>query len=207
MSCRHLALVVRNGPQLLLVVALVFSAGCATSGQSTRTDRDDGERAPVLSEPEEASAQTLYAMGRVLARRGKSDQAEVVFVKLINEYPSFPPGYCSLAELRAQQGRTDAAILVLQKAVELFPNDHILQNDLGVCLMLDSRFEEALAHFEQATLLEPREERYRANKALALALTGDDEAALTLYRAVVGEKDAQHNLELLKEHLGSLEGT
>jgi len=187
---------VRLAGNTLLAALLLLICGCATSDRPTVQTRYD-DAAQVPEAPVEANARTLYAMARVLMHRGKLDQAEIVLLRLVNEFPTFAPAYADLAELRMKQGRTEEARLVLERGVERFPDDAILRNDLGVCELAAGRHEAALGHFEAAAAQSPRDPRFQANRAAALALNGREVEAREVYRQFLGTADTEHNLAIL----------
>jgi tetratricopeptide (TPR) repeat protein len=138
-------------------------------------------------------------MSRILTSQGREDQGELLLLKLIAEYPRFIPAYCHLAELRLQQGRFDDAVQELSEGLKIAPKDPILLNNAGVCSLLKGDYEAALSSFSMAAEVVPREARYRANMALALGMMGRYDESLNLYEEVLSEKDAAHNLNVMRE--------
>jgi len=177
-----------------VIFALTFG-GCATFHSSF--DREDLlEIASDVDQP--PTAKTLYAMSRILMSQGREDQGESVLLKLIAEYPRFIPAYCDLAEYRLRQGRFDDAVEELSKGLRMAPEDPILLNNAGVCSLLRGDCEAALSNFSMAAEVMPREERYRANMALALGMMGRYDESLKLYKEVLPAKDAAHNLNVIR---------
>jgi Flp pilus assembly protein TadD len=190
----------------LACVLLGLFTGCTTT---TNTDfalsRDSQPEATSDSE-EPSDAKTLFAMARVLILRERPDQAEVVLVRLVNEYPRFVPAYSELGELRLQQGRVEDAKYVLKHASARFPQEHILLNNLAICHLVSGEYQDALTMLEAALVLQPVNERYLTNKALVLGLLGRREEARELYTRTVGAENAEVNMEHINtyfKHPGS----
>ena len=87
----------------------------------------------------------------------------------------------------------------MDKGLEIAPNDAVLLNNAGVCSLMKHDYEKALDYFKRASIIAPVESRYRANVALALGLTGDTEGARALYYQIVSAKEAEHNMEVIRQ--------
>ena len=181
------------------VLAICFlTAGCATTVASNSASKGEPLLAQAPRGVDSPNARTLYAMSRLLVLREREDKAEILLIRLINEYPKFAPAYCDLAELRLQQGRLEEAVAVLERGLGILPGEHVLINDMGVCRLVAGDYAGALEKFKTASDLNPREDRYKANKALALGLLGKSEQSLQLYRGMLTDEDARHNLDLIE---------
>jgi len=145
------------------------------------------------------TAKTLYAMADILATQGKDSDCEVILKRIIQEYPQFFPAYNSLAELQMRQGRIDEAIDTISRGISIRPRDSVLLNNLGMCWMVRKDYKKALQMFTKAAGIMPANTRYRANMAVALGLMGRYEESLSLFRQVLPEDQANHNLSVLRE--------
>lgn len=176
-------------------LALVSLTACVT--QDTRAEAGDqsaepsGDRAP--------SAQTLYSMSKIMVSRGKDPEAEAVLAKLIADHPRFMPAYADLSELYMRNDRPDSAVEVLQAGVKVAPEDALMLNNLGICLLMQGRYEEALDRFTAATTGVPKDARARANMAVALGMLGRLDESLAIYMQLVSPADAHYNLGVLCE--------
>jgi len=119
--------------------------------------------------------------------------------KIIQDNPKFLPAYNSLAELQMRRGQTNAAIETLQHALNINPGDAVLLNNLGMCWIVRRDYEDALKMFTRAAGIMPENAKYRANMAVALGLMGRDDESLSLFRQVLPEDQANHNLNVLRE--------
>jgi serine/threonine-protein kinase len=145
------------------------------------------------------TAKTLYAMAGILATQGKNAQCEFVLNRIIQDYPRFLPAYNSLAEVQMRQGRVNAAIETISGGLRIRPRDPVLLNNLGMCRIVHKDYEKALEAFTEAAGVVPENARYRTNMALALGLMGRYEESLSLFKQVLPEDQANHNLNILRE--------
>lgn len=70
-----------------------------------------------------------------------------------------------LGEAYLLDGKYSRALLELQKSLELNPDDHILQDDLGLVYGAKEKYEEAVAHFQRSIELNPEYMPARNNLA------------------------------------------
>lgn len=176
-------------------LALALLAACATPDTKEQTDDSSFDPAGEL----EPSAQTLFSMSRILVARGKDGEAEVVLAKLIADHPRFMPPYADLSELYLRNDRPDSAVEVLKSGVAIAPEDAVLLNNLGMCRLMQGRYEEALDHFTAAAAGVPKDVRARANMAVALGMLGRLDESLAVYQQLMSEADAHYNLAVLCE--------
>ena len=145
------------------------------------------------------TAKTLYAMADILAAQGKNLECELVMKRTIQEYPKFLPAYNNLAELQMRQGRMNDAIETINNGLRIYPKDPVLLNNLGMCWIVRKDFGNALEMFTAAAGIMPENARYRANMAVTLALMGRYEESLSLFKQVLPEDQANHNLSVIQE--------
>lgn len=82
----------------------------------------------------------------------------------------------------ASEGKMEASLEALQKAVGLAPESAPLRNDLGVFYLQSKRTEDAIAAFREAVELDPQLYEPQRNLAIALALSGRKEEASEAFR-------------------------
>lgn len=170
--------------------AAVPAGGWAQSGS-------DSEFQKQADRP--ATTKTLWAMADILATQGKDSECEYVLKRIIQNDPKFLPAYNSLAELQMRQGQTNAATATLQDALRIGPEDPVLLNNLGMCWLVRRDYDNALRVFDKAAGIAPENAKYRGNMAVALGLMGRDEEALALFKQILPEERAAHNVELLRQ--------
>ena len=185
----------------VVFLGLFFVCGCtesASSGTDTDWAMDESELGFQSQSNSPPTTKTLYAMADILATQGRDSECEYALKRIIQDNPRFLPAYNNLAELQMRQGRTNAAIETLQHALRIDPNDTVLLNNLGMCLIVRRDYENALKMFTKAAGLMPEKVKYRANMAVALGMMGRDEESLSLFRHILPEDQANHNLSVLQ---------
>jgi len=182
----------------------IIASGCATTQAAQKDARGEREEQADGTSPK---AKTMYGMCRIMRAQGKTEQAELALVGLMSEYPSFSPAYNDLAEINLERGHLDRAMHYLNEGLKVAPTDPVLQNNAGVCALLQHDYAKALEHFQAATAIAPYEARYKANVALATGLNGDPETGRALYKDVVSGEVADYNTEIVKGLLAPQETT
>ena len=191
---------------ILLALCL---GGCSESvGPASETDwaADSADREFQTQADRPPTAKTLWATAQILATQGKDSECEYILNRIIREDPKFLPARNSLAELQMRQGRTSTAIETLQDALHIQPEDPVLLNNLGMCWIIRRDYEKALEMFNKAAGLSPENTKYRANMAVALGLIGREEESLSLFKQILPEDQANHNLDVLRQAKENTEG-
>jgi len=184
------------------IVCLLCFGGCLESagvGSDTALIPTDSELDFQSQANRPPTAKTLYAMAEILAAQGRDSQCEFVLKRIVREHPQFIPAYNSLAELQMRQRRLNEAMETISRGLRVRPKDPVLLNNLGICWIIRREYEKALEMFTMAAGVLPENARYRANMAMALALMDRDEEALALFKQVLPEAQAKHNLDVLRE--------
>ncbi len=146
------------------------------------------------------TSKALFVMADILATQGRDSECEFILRRIIQEYPKYLPAYNSLAELQMRQGRTETAIEIIHDAFRINSEDPLLLNNLGVCWIVRGDYDKALEMFAGATGIMPENTRYRTNMAVALGLMARYEESLSLFKQVLPEDQANHNLSVLREN-------
>jgi tetratricopeptide (TPR) repeat protein len=145
------------------------------------------------------TSKTLFSMANILAAQGRDQECEFLLKRIIQENPRCLPAYNSLAELQMRQGRVNAAIETIEDGFRIDSDDPPLLNNLGVCWIVRGDYGEALEVFTRAAGIKPENARYRSNMAVALGLLARYEESLSLFKQILPEDQANHNLSVLME--------
>ena len=78
-----------------------------------------------------------------------------------------------LATLRAEQQRYEEMLELLQRLIDIDPNDAAIHNNIGIALVFLGRNDEALESFDRALSLNPILENARANREALLEMKGN----------------------------------
>lgn len=175
--------------------------GCNESIKSKKIKKDNSNYSDLDFEKganQPPTVKTLYALANILSTQGKNAQAELVLKRIVQEHPEFLPAWNSLAELQMRQRHIDEAVNTLSIALKINPKDPVLLNNMGMCYMIRQDYNKALEMFTATTGVKPESARYRANMAVCLAFLRRDDEALSLYRQILPENQAQHNLNIIR---------
>ena len=171
------------------VVGLLLGIGCASPEPREQDWFEGGDLKP-------ASAETLQLTARILAAKGRTEQATALLDRMAREYPDFLGTYTEAAEVYLLEGRINRAVEILDLGLSRFPAQPILLNDRGMCRLLQQDLPRAAADFNRAMELDPSDGDFVGNAALAAALQGNDQRALDLWERVVSPGQARANLAI-----------
>ena len=200
-----------NSRRLSLIVSIwivsfvcIFCFGGCSESVSSGPDMDlalnNSEQEFQKHANRPPTSKTLFAMADILATQGRDKDCEFVLKRIIQENPKYLPAYNSLAELQMRQGRINTAIDTIHDAFRINSEAPLLLNNLGVCWIIRGDYEKALEMFTKAAGIMPENTRYRMNMAVALGLIGRYEESLSLFKQVLPEEQAYHNLTVLREN-------
>jgi tetratricopeptide (TPR) repeat protein len=117
--------------------------------------------------------------------------AEAILREHLKGRPDDVAALRMLAEIGTRLGRYGDAEALLTRALELAPSFTPARHNLAVVLYRQNRAAEALPHLEELLTVDPADPSYLNLKAACLTLTGDYEAAIALYEAVLRKHPAQ----------------
>ena len=112
---------------------------------------------------------------QMLQRAEKFDAAERIYVEVLDQLPDEPNTLNFLGVLRHQQGRTDEAVALLGRTVELLPGDLGPLLNLGNVLIEAERFEHAAEVLREAAKVDPNSAMVYNNFGIACMRCGDME--------------------------------
>jgi len=135
------------------------------------------------------------ALGSLYATRGNADAAIAEYRKAIELDPAFAPAYANLADLYRAHGVETEAEKVLRTGVAKVPNAAALHHALGLVLVRQKRYADALKELAEAARLDPDNARYAYVQAVALNDTGQPQQALKVLEAA--QKRQPYDRDLL----------
>ena len=158
------------------VKAVRLEAAVALADQSVDAlSKEDRARLEVAWAEYEAS-QILNAdrpegranLAGFLLRRGKPANAEAEYLAGLKLEPSATPLAVNLADLYRMQGKETDAEKVLREAISLSPSAAAAHHALGLSLIRQKRYDEAISELGRATGLAPEESRFAYVYVVAL---------------------------------------
>ncbi len=139
--------------------------------------------------------------------KGFYAEAERMALEMTRAYPKDAFGWKALgAAILNQPGRALDALMPMEKAAALMPNDTEAQNNLGATLQKLGRFAEAESYFRKALALNPDSAETQRNLGATLQHAGRFAEAETCFRKAIALKpdyaEAQSNLGVTLHNLG-----
>jgi len=174
---------------LAIVIAAMSLAGCQSDQDK---DKDWFDGGPMQL----ASPDTMQLTARVLAAKGKTEQAGYLIERMYQQYPDNLGTYSEGAEVLLIEGRIADAIEWIDRGLVRFPDNPILLNNRGLCHLLDADLAAADKDFKAAYAKDPSDADYVSNLALTRALSGDDAEARRLWERVIPQADVDSNMKM-----------
>lgn len=196
-------------PGLWLVVATC--AGCQSlstpnlSLSSMALPRLEMPALPTHSSPEatvpdlprQKEIELHSTMAKEMEKAGHDREAIHCYEKLRALDAKTPGLSWKLGVLYARQEEFDKSATEFRKALDIEPPNSDLLNDVGYGSYQAGKWEEAEGWFRKALELNPQNTRAQVNLGLAVGQQGKFQAAFDLFRPVIGEANAHHNVGIL----------
>lgn len=135
------------------------------------------------------------ALGDWNVSRGEYQQAIAYYEKALQKVPELSPAALNLADLYRGLNQDAQGEAVLRKAITHNPRNPALQHALGLNLIRQRRYNDAVTFLKRTTKLAPGEERYGYVYGTLLQHLGKNDAALTEWQRVLSE--APQNRDVL----------
>jgi tetratricopeptide (TPR) repeat protein len=143
--------------RLMLPVAMLVVAGCASSGGPAAAERrSQASETVAVQHPEiSAQAQTLFEQAVAIMASGDFVEAELRLKEFLLQYPAYPGAHVNLAIIHGQNGNEKAAQASVDAALALNPNHPAALNQQGMLLRRNGKFIEAEAAYLKAVTASP----------------------------------------------------
>jgi tetratricopeptide (TPR) repeat protein len=149
-------------------------------------------KAPVTAAHPRAAAAVppLLSQAFNLFKAGRLQEAERAYATLVVQQPRLAVAHNHLGLIAKALGQTERAVSLLQRAVELDPNDPSGHTNLGNLLLKLGRAAEADDSYGRALALTPDSEDALLNKAWSQYSLGNGEGALSVYERAAAKYPA-----------------
>jgi tetratricopeptide (TPR) repeat protein len=142
-----------------------------------------------------------YQYGLILFRQGRLDDAISHFNSAIRINPALIPPRSEIGFILIKQGKVNEAIDYLNELLRYgdFPRAHYY---LGVALMMESKYVEAIKHFRASLIQDPRQPDVLYKMGVALLSTGNPNEAIIAFNKVIklNPADAETYINLGKAY-------
>lgn len=175
---------------VLFLIPLLFLVPNPCAGQS-KTKTPDGKPSQPGSLP------SHFEKAEILLKEGKFVEAIAEYKSSLEDHRENEAAYFGMALAQTQAGLAKEAVLSYEAALKINPQLWEAETNLGMLLMNQQSFEQALPHFQKALDLNPKnfQSAFFAAKALEL-LNRWKEAAEAGLKALPLAEDAATKFEL-----------
>ena len=119
-------------------------------------------------------------LGLLQARLGRPSEAENQYQTALRLDPNFTPALVNLADLDRMRGLNQEGVELLRKAMSIDSNNADIRHSLGLALVRQHNYAEAISELRHASELAPDNVRYAYVYAIALNSIGDGASAMEL---------------------------
>jgi tetratricopeptide (TPR) repeat protein len=154
----------------------------------------------------ESKAMHEFALGMLHEAGGRTAEARRAWERALEEDMSMYPARAALARLALRERHTTEAADHMAQAVDLAPNDAVMQFEYGNALVAANRRDDAIAAYQRAVQLEP----YWAEPYMRLGIVFDNAGrpaeALFAYRAYLERAPRRHGpaIQRITERIAAL---
>lgn len=145
------------------------------------------------------------AVARLGERRGESEGAKELYKKITEKHPNHPAAFHRLGILEARDSNFEVANQYFDQALQIGNPSLDLLSDVGYCLYLQNRFDEAERVLMQSHRQKPNHEATCNNLGLVLGAQGRYADALEMFKRVNSEAEAHANLAYCFTQTGDLQ--
>jgi Flp pilus assembly protein TadD len=178
-------------------IAAVFLLADAPDASMPAADRQRFEQATA----EFVAAQRLNAdrpegramLGSFYAKRGLLTDAEGEYTAALALSPQYIPATTNLADLYRRLNRDNDGERALRAAIALSERDASLHHALGLTLVRQKRYDEALEELRKAAADAPTQPRFAYVYAVALHSGGHSVEALTVLKDILARRPDDQN--------------
>ncbi len=129
-------------------------------------------------------------------RRKQVNEAEAEYRTALRLDPKFVPALVNLADLDRERGMDKEGAEFLRAAIAIEPNNAAIKHSLGLLLVRQHNYTEALPLFREAAALAPDNARYAYVYAVALNSTGSVGEAVALLEGTHKQHPTDKNILL-----------
>ena len=151
------------------------------------------------------TAETHFAAGQFAEGNGDPDTAIAQYQSALKLDPNYKGALLRLGMLYASQQQYPQAIEIFQRFVKATDGSANAYSDLGFCLELAGRTDEAQAAYKAGIAQDPKNQPCRVNYGLLLARAGKIAEATTQLQAVLTPAQVHYNIAAVFEGQGRTE--
>lgn len=171
---------------VLIPVFALLVLSCNTTRQTTKTivPEEESKSLSLMNDDQKQQFQYLFTEGIKQRTIGNSDDAIKIFSRCLEMDPYSSTSLYEIANIHLQRGDFQSAMMMLEKAVSIHPQNQYYQILLAKVYQQNKLYEKAADTFGVLTTLIPDNQDYPVFRAEMLNLAGKPEEALACYNAL-----------------------
>ena len=181
--------------------ALDIKVGIAGTMQVPELELISNEAAAAQTGPDAAALREQFTRGVELAGAGQLDEAEAVFLELLELQPGLAGVYRNLGYIHAQRKDWTNAEASYQTAIDLRPGNPDFVAALAQMYQDSGQEDKAVALMSRAASENPEDAQTQFNKGIFLLSSGDSEKAAQAFEAALA---ADPSIAEAHYHLGTI---
>lgn len=185
---------------LLLVTCVLTWPGCAQPLFNRQVADISSGISPQVSGPE--SQEGPVSLARLVERSGQTEQAQRMYLTLIEKQPDNPLPYHRLGVMAAQEKKWRVAETFFNQAYALDPSSTELLSDMGYFYYLQNRHQEAENILRQALALDADDKAANNNLGLVLGDQKRFDESFNVFRKAGTDAEARANLAFVLAQQG-----
>ncbi len=183
---------------ICLASLVAGAAGCATTGSLDREQKLRLMVAGADCAARQSSTCTDHAQQQEIR-----ENARKIYSQALTLSPQYLPALVGMAQLYAQMGDHDQAVVMYRRALDAAPKDAALRNQFGWYEAQCKDWDEAIAAFREACRLDPDNHQYPKTLAFTLARAGKMDESLACFKSAgLSNAEAHVKLALMLHHVG-----
>lgn len=186
--------------RLVLASLAVAIAGCNPITKSGLEDRRQ-----AYSRMDRTNANIAHKQASDALQTGQLDKARKLVTQALERYAENADSWALLGRILMEQTRLDQAVLALNKAVELDPDNATSHYFLGVIFERWSKDGQAASHYQGAFAAAPEKPQYLMAAAETLIASGDVPAAEALVNSHLARFEHHAAMQHLLAHIAMLQ--
>jgi len=131
------------------------------------------------------SLEQKFIEAQTAHQQNQFDKAKTLYESILSNFPNHGPTHHFLGLAHAQTGNILKAIVHLEKAVELTPDNPVFANNLGEALRRNGDFEKAIRYYKQAISIAPNFSQSYYNLGLAFRDIGETAQSIEQYKKAI----------------------
>jgi tetratricopeptide (TPR) repeat protein len=195
--------------QVFLLIGIMLAAGCSKDEPPGQMSTADQMR--LKSEKDKfdtnkpLNAETHFAAGQFAEGNGDPDTAIQQYQSALKLDPNYKGALLRLGMLYASQQQYPQAIEIFQRFVKATDGSASAYSDLGFCLELAGRTDDAQSAYKTGIAQDPKNQPCRVNYGLLLARSGKIAEATAQLQTVLTPAQVHYNIAAVFEGQGRTE--